>query len=597
MNKKQVERDKISEKYKWKLEDLYANSDEWESDYKKVELLLNDITRYEGLIKDSESLLSVLKLNDEISMVVEKLFVYSRMRRDEDNRSAKYQALTNKAMMLSIQVSSKTSFIVPEILSIEESKLRDYIEKNKQLETYRQFLLNLLRYKPYTLSEKEERILAESQIMSQSSDNIFTMLDNADIKFPEIKDESGNYVEITHGNYIKLQQSNDREVRKNSFNGLYNTYKSFVNTYTATMDANVKKDIFYARIRHHKSSLEASLFDDNVPIEVYDNLIKATHDKIDLLHRYVNIRKEMLKLDELHMYDLYVPLVKDIDREYTYEDSLNIVLKGLSSLGEDYISILNQGFKSRWIDVFENKGKTSGAYSWGAYGTHPYVLLNFQGRLDDVFTIAHEMGHSLHTYYSDKTQPYVYSQYRILVAEVASTCNESILMNYLLNNTSDKNEKLYLINHYLEEFKGTIFRQVMFAEFEKFTHEELEKGGSLTPEVLCKKYHDLNKYYYGDNIIIDDGINYEWERIPHFYTSFYVYKYATGFAAATALSQMILKDGTNAVKKYKEFLKSGSSDYPLNLLKKAGVDLTTERPILNAMSVFEKLLNEMEKLI
>ncbi|SNX52702.1 oligoendopeptidase F [Thermoanaerobacterium sp. RBIITD] len=597
MDKKLKDRKDIDDKYKWRLEDIYANDEDWNKDYDNVKKLINDILNYKGKIKDENALLDVLKLNEEISMITEKLFVFSRMKRDEDNGNGKYQALADKAMRLSIEVSSATSFIVPEILSIDESTLKSYIDKNKDFSVYRHFLEDLLRYKPHTLSESEEMILAESGIMAEAPGNVFRMLDNADIRFPVIKDEDGNEVEITHGNYIKFMESKDREVRKNAFNALYSVYKSFVNTYASTTDSNVKKDIFYSRMRNHKSSLEASLFDDNVPKEVYDNLINTIHEKIDLLHRYVALRKRMLKLDEIHMYDLYVPLVKDYDKEYKYEDALEIVIKGLSPLGDEYINILKDGFNSHWIDVYENRGKTSGAYSWGAYGTHPYVLLNYQGKLNDVFTIAHEMGHSLHTYYSNKTQQYINSQYRIFVAEVASTCNEAILMNYLLENATDKNEKLYLLNHYLEEFKGTIYRQVMFAEFEKFTHEEAEKGESLTPEKLCRKYHELNKYYYGNDIVVDDGIDYEWERIPHFYTSFYVYKYATGFSAAIALSQMILNEGKPAVDRYKEFLKSGGSDYPLNLLKKAGVDLTTKEPILNALNVFKSLLDEIDGLI
>ncbi|QSZ27977.1 oligoendopeptidase F [Aceticella autotrophica] len=595
MVKRLPDRKEIDDRYKWKLEDIYENEELWENDFNRVKVILNEILKYKGKINNDKSLLEVLKLNDDVSILTNKLIAYAKMRKDEDNSNGKYQALADRAMTLNIQVLSATSFIIPEVLSIDETAIKDYLDRNTELGVYKHFLDDILRYKPHVLSDKEERLLAETGIIAQAPGNIFKMLNNADIKFPIIKDDDGNDVELTHGNFIKFMESRNRDVRYNAFNGMYNTYKNFINTYSSMTDSNVKKDIFYSKMRNHKSSLEASLFDDNVPVEVYNNLINTVHDKIDLLHRYVKLRKKFLKLEELHMYDLYVPLIKEYDKHYKYEEAVNIVLEGLKPLGNDYVDILKSGFDSKWIDVFENRGKTSGAYSWGAYGVHPYVLLNYQGNLNDVFTIAHEMGHSLHTHYSMSCQPFVYSEYKIFVAEVASTCNEALLMNYLLEKAKEKNERLYLLNHYLEEFKGTIFRQVMFAEFEKFTHETDEKGESLTPELLCKKYHELNKFYYGNDIVVDEGINYEWARIPHFYMGFYVYKYATGFSSATALSQMILKEGKPAVDRYKEFLKEGSSDYPLNLLKKAGVDLTSPKPVLDALDVFEKLLQEMEK--
>lgn len=590
-------RSEIDERYKWRLEDIYENVDLWDNDYNRVKELLSELLTFKGKIKNSENLLRVLRLQDEVGQLSSKLFVYARMRRDEDNTNTKYQALADKAMRLNVEVSSVTSFIVPEILSIEIDKLRSIINESKELKIYEHYIDELIRYKPHILSENEEKILAETGDIAESSSNIFRMLNNADIVFPAIKDENGEEVELTHGNYIKFMESRSREIRIAAFNAMYDTYKKFINTFSAIIAANVKKDIFYSRIRKHSSSLEASLFDDNVPVNVYNNLIDTIHKRIDLLHRYVRLRKKLLNLDVLHMYDLYVPMIKEYDKKYEYEEALNIILEGLKPLGEEYIDILKRGFSSRWIDVYENRGKTSGAYSWGTYGTHPYVLLNYQGNLNDVFTIAHEMGHSLHTYYSTANQPYIYSEYKIFVAEVASTCNEALLIHYMLEKSNDINEKLYLLNHYLEQFRGTVYRQVMFAEFEKYTHEMAEKGESITPEILCRKYHELNEFYYGKDIVIDEGIDYEWARIPHFYTSFYVYKYATGFSAATALSQMILKEGEPAVLRYKEFLKSGSSDYPLNILKKAGVDLTTPRPILNALDVFEKLLIELEQII
>jgi oligoendopeptidase F len=445
------------------------------------------------------------------------------------------------------------------------------------------------------LSPEEEKILAETEILGESISDIFSMLNDADLRFPVVKDEDGSEVELTHGNFISFMQSKDRSVRKAAFNGMYDTYKKYINTFASTMSGNVKKDIFYTNTRKFNSSLEASLFDDNVDVSVYNNLIDTIHKRLNVLHRYVGIKKRFLGLDEMHMYDLYVPLIQEYDKYFTYEEAVDLVLTGLNHLGDEYINLLKKGFSSRWIDVYENRGKTSGAYSWGAYGVHPYVLLNFQGRLNDVFTIAHEMGHSLHTYYSNEAQPYVYAGYKIILAEVASTCNEAVLMDYLLKNSTDRMEKLYLLNHFLEEFRTTVFRQVMFAEFEKITHEMAEKGEALTAEALSQKYYELNKLYYGDDMVVDEEISCEWARIPHFYRSFYVYKYATGFSAAIAISRMIMNEGKAAVDRYKKFLKSGSSDYPLNILKKAGVDLSVAKPIDDALDVFEKMLDEFEK--
>ncbi|MEW9082865.1 MAG: oligoendopeptidase F [Caldanaerobacter subterraneus] len=578
------------------MEDIYENEELWEEDYRKVKELLKEIVKFKGKIRTSKDLLEVLKLNDQIGMTASKIFAYARMRRDEDNTNSKYQALSDKAMRLNIEVMSATSFIVPEILSIETEKLRNMIEELEELKIYKQYIEDLIRYKPHVLSPEEEKILAEAETLAESVSTIYSMLNHADLRFPTIRDENGNEVELTHGNFISFMQSKDRNVRKAAFEALYDTYKKFINTFASTLAGSVKKDIFYAKARRYNSSLEASLFEDNVSVEVYNNLIETVHSRLDVLHRYVRLKKKLLKLDELHMYDLYVPLIQEYDKEFTYEEAIELVLEGLKPLGEEYIDLLKKGFESRWVDVYENRGKTSGAYSWGAYGTHPYVLLNFQGKLNDVFTIAHEMGHSLHTYYSNATQPYVYAGYKIFVAEVASTCNEAILMDYLLKNSKDEKERLYVLNHFLEEFRGTVFRQVMFAEFEKLIHEMAERGEPLTAEVLNKKYYELNKLYYGDDIVVDEEISYEWARIPHFYRNFYVYKYATGFSAAIAISQMILNEGEKAVERYKEFLKSGSSDYPLNLLKKAGVDLTTPKPVNDALDVFEKLLDEFEKM-
>ncbi|NLZ54547.1 MAG: oligoendopeptidase F [Thermoanaerobacteraceae bacterium] len=590
-------REEIDDKYKWKLEDIYENEELWEKDYSEVKSQLNLFDEYRGNVNTAEKLLGVLKLKDEVTMKVDRLFTYARMRRDEDNSRSKYQALADRAMSLVVELSSRTSFIEPEILSLSEEKIRNFLEQNEDLKLYRHFLENLLRMKAHILDADREKMLAEVSEIAQAPGDIFKMLDNADIRFPKIKDEDGNEVELTKGRYIKFMESENREVRKAAFEALYHTYKSMINTLSATTAANVKANIFIKNQRKFKSSLEASLFFDNVPTKVYDNLINTVHQRLDLMHRYVSLRKKALGLDEIHMYDLYVPLVKGYDKTVSYDEAKQMVIDGLAPMGDEYISILKEGFNSGWIDVYENRGKTGGAYSWGTYGTHPYVLLNFQGKLNDVFTIAHEMGHAIHTYFSSKNQPYIYAQYTIFLAEVASTCNEAILINYLLKNARTKEEKMYLLNHFMEQFRGTVYRQTMFAEFEKIIHEKAEAGEPLNAQMLQEIYHKLNESYYGPDICIDQLIDYEWARIPHFYSSFYVYKYATGFSAAIAISKSILEKGMPAVNAYKEFLSSGSSDYSLELLKKVGVDLTNPKPIQEALDVFENLLNEFEGLM
>ncbi|MDN5301289.1 MAG: oligoendopeptidase [Thermoanaerobacteraceae bacterium] len=590
-------REEIDSKYKWKLEDIYESDDLWEKDFKRVKERLKELQNFRGRINSAENLAGVLKLKDEIGQMADRLFTYARMRRDEDNSRGKYQALADRAMGLSVEVAGSLSFIEPEILALDKEKLMGFLKEREDLKVYGHYIDDLLRMKDHILDADKEKMLADAGEMAEAPGDIFRMLDNADIKFPVIKDDEGNEVELTKGRYINFMESKNREVRKSAFEALYSIYKGLINTLAATTSANVKRDIFYKNQRKFNSSLEKSLFADNVPVKVYDNLIDTIHRRLDLMHRYIKIRKKALGLDELHMYDIYVPLVKDYDKKVSYEEAQTLVLEGLSPMGKEYVDILKQGFNSGWIDVYENRGKTGGAYSWGCYGTHPYVLLNFQGKLNDVFTIAHEMGHAIHTYYSFSHQPYVYAQYPIILAEVASTCNEAILINYLLERAKQKEEKMFLLNHFMEQFKGTVYRQVMFAEFEKMTHEMAESGEPLNAEVLNKVYHELNVKYYGRDIVVDEQIDYEWARIPHFYTSFYVYKYATGFSAAIAISEKILKEGSRAVERFKEFLSGGSSDYPLELLKKVGVDLTEPKPVMDALQVFEKLLDEYESLM
>lgn len=597
MLKDLLERDQISPEFKWHLEDIYENETLWEEDYLKADELLNKIIKFKGKLDNDEVLYNCLCMKDDINKIVEKLFVYARMRRDEDNTNSKYQALAQKAMGLMVKASSAMSFIEPEITLLDENVINNFLQENSNLQLYDKYLNDLIRMKKHILSKEEENILALAGEVLDSAHQIFSMLNDADLKFPTIKDENGQEIEITKGRFIKLLKSYDRNVRKETFEKLYSTYKSFINTIAATYNANIKKDVFYAKVRKYSSSIEKALDVDNIPVEVYNNLIDVVNNNLDVLHRYIKIRKKVLNLDELHMYDLYVPLIPNINRKITYSQAKEMVLNGLKPLGDQYIDLLEQGFNGGWIDVYENRGKTGGAYSWGCYGVHPYVLLNFQETLDDVFTLAHEMGHAIHTYYSFNTQPYIYADYSIFVAEVASTLNEIILSKYLIDNAVSKKEKLYIINHYLEEFRATVIRQTMFAEFEKIVHQMAENDIPLTNNEFCKIYYDLNKKYFGEDVVIDEQISYEWARIPHFYRSFYVFKYATSFSAATSISKYILEGNKKALENYIQFLKSGSSKYPIEILKKANVDMTTKKPVEDAFEQFNYMLNQFESLL
>jgi len=591
-------REEIAKEYKWRLEDIYPDEKLWEEDFNAIKGMAAEVEQLKGTLASSAAaLLKVLQLSDELGRKSEKLYVYARMRRDENNANHHYQALFDRAEGLSIQVGSITSFIVPEILTIPESDLKAFMQSNQDLALYQHSIDEILRQKEHILSPEEERLMAMSADLSMASGNIFTMLNNADIKFPMIKDETGQDVELTKGRYGGFMESSDRRVRQDAFAGLYSSYKSLINTLGASLSSSVKKDIFYARVRKYSSAREASLDQDNVAVEVYDRLIESVHNNLELMYRYMAIRKKLLGIDELHFYDIYTPLVPEYKMEVPYAKAQEMIVNALRPLGPDYVARLQEGFSNGWIDVYENEGKTSGAYSWGAYDTNPYVLMNYDNKLDDMFTLAHEMGHSMHSWYSSHAQPYVYSQYAIFVAEVASTVNESLLIDYLLQNSQDKQEKIYLINHYLEQFRGTVYRQTMFAEYEKIIHERAEQGEALTPELLKQIYRDLNRLYYGSELVMDEEIDFEWARIPHFYSAFYVYKYATGFSTATALKEQILQEGEPAVARYLDFLKSGSTDYPINLLKKAGVDLLTPQPVNDALRYFEELLNQLEELV
>lgn len=598
-NTKLKKRSELDSKCKWAIEDLFPNDEEWKKEFDLTKELIPKIKSYQGRLGESaDTLLEFYKLKDELALHLERVYVYAHQKYHEDTSESTYQGLSNQATNLEVQISSATAFVVPEILSIPEEKLKAFLESKPELKAYEFALQEIIRMKPHTLSKEMEELIADTGEMADAPSNIFSMFNNADIKFPEIKNEDGEMVELTHGRFISFLESSDRRVRKEAFQALYATYKKFKNMLAATFIANLKQEAFYAKARKYPSAMAKELDKSNVPMSVYTNLIDVVHEYLPYLHRYVSLRKKLLGVDELHMYDLYTPVVKDVNRKISFEEAKEMVYEGLKPLGENYLAALKEGFENRWIDVYENEGKRSGAYSWGAYGTHPYVLLNYQDTLDNVFTLAHEMGHALHSYYSDKALPITYAGYKTFVAEVASTCNEALLMEYLLGKTEDKKERAYLINHFLEQFRTTLYRQTMFAEFEMITHQKSMGGEALTAESLCQIYRDLNSKYFGDNIVIDPEIDMEWARIPHFYTAFYVYQYATGYSAAIALSRKILKEGKTAVDDYiNKFLSGGGSDYPIELLKKAGVDMSTKEPIREALKLFGQLLDEMEELM
>jgi oligoendopeptidase F len=596
--KKLPSRSEIKVEDTWKLEDIFASDDAWEKEFEEVKALIPQMEKFKGKLGESaQTLYDALQEQDELTMRVSKLYTYAHMRYDQDTTNSFYQGLNDRIKTLYTQIASALSYVTPEILSIEESKIKHYMAEHKELKLYAHALDEITRERPHILSESEEALLAQASEVLGSSSNTFGMLNNADLEFPSIKDENGEEVEITHGRYIRFLESSDRRVREEAFKAVYETYGKFKNTFASTLSGTVKKDNFSARVRHYNSARHSALSTNNIPEEVYDNLVKTVNDNLHLLHRYIDLRKKVLGIEELHMYDLYTPLVKDVKMEVTYEEAKDYILKGLKPLGEDYLNVLKEGFENRWVDVHENKGKRSGAYSSGTYGTNPYILMNWQDNVNNLFTLAHEFGHSVHSYYTRKTQPYPYGDYSIFVAEVASTCNEALLNDYLLKTIDDEKQRLYLLNHYLEGFRGTVFRQTMFAEFEHDVHVRAQNGEPLTPELLTKLYYDLNKKYFGDNLVIDEEIGLEWARIPHFYYNYYVYQYATGFSAAAALSKQILEEGNAAVERYVGFLKSGSSDYPIEVLKKAGVDMTTSQPIEEALAVFEEKLTEMERLL
>ncbi|BBW97074.1 oligoendopeptidase F [Geobacillus subterraneus] len=582
----------------WRLEDIFPTDEAWEQEFHQVKAMIPKLGEYKGRLGESpEVLYEALQYQDEVSMRLGKLYTYAHMRYDQDTTNSFYQGLDARAKSLYSEASSAMAFIVPEILAIDEATLRAFLEQYEPLRLYAHALDEITRQRPHVLSAAEEALLAQAAEVMQSASNTFSALNNADLTFPAIIDENGEEVEVTHGRFIRFLESADRRVRRDAFYAVYQTYEKFQHTFANTLAGAVKKDNFFARVRRYESARQAALDANNIPESVYDNLIATIHEHLPLLHRYVRLRKRALGLDELHMYDLYTPLVKEVKMEVTYDEAKQYMLEGLAPLGEEYIAIVKEGLENRWVDVRENRGKRSGAYSSGAYGTHPYILLNWQDNVNNLFTLVHEFGHSVHSYYTRRTQPYPYAHYSIFVAEVASTCNEALLNDYLLKTIDDDKKRLYLLNHYLEGFRGTVFRQTMFAEFEHLIHLKEQQGEALTAETLTSLYYDLNQKYFGSDVVVDKEIGLEWARIPHFYYNYYVYQYATGFSAATALSRQILEEGEPAVKRYIDFLKAGSSDYPIEVLKKAGVDMTSAEPIRQACQVFAEKLEEFERLL
>ncbi len=598
MAKELMTRDQVAEEYTWNLKDLYEDVSLWEADIKLVEDKTAELVELEGRLCDTaDSLYKGLELSALISEKLLYAYSYAARLFDEDQGNTTHQSMNQRMLALFAKISEATAFMEPEILACDESKLEEFYKAKPELELYRKHIAEIQRLKEHTLSVELEKVVAMTAEMSNTPNEVFEAFNNVDITFPSIKDENGEEAVLTQGRFVPFLMSADRRVRQDAFKNYYSTLKGFINTVAAAYNGEVKQRVFHAKMRGYKSNLEAAVDANNVSPQVYDNLVKTVNANLDKLHAYVALRKKCLKLDELHMYDIYTPMISDVAKEVKYKDAQETICKALSVLGDDYVALLKEGFENRWIDVYENKGKRTGAYSDTAYGCHPYMLLNYTDTFDDMFTTAHEMGHSIHSYYSNKTQPFIYSSYKIFVAEVASTCNEILLLEYLLKNCTDKNERAYLLNHYLDSFKGTVYRQTQFAEFEKITNEMVENGESLNAENLNTLYKDINERYYGPDMISDDEIAYEWARIPHFYYNFYVYQYATSFCAAVAIAEKILTEGETAVAAYKKFLSSGCIDAPVELLKIAGVDLTTPAPIQSALDKMGAIVEELAALV
>ena len=590
-------RNELDPAYCWDLEAMYADDELWEKDFSEAARAAEDFRSFCGKMQEGpESLLEILKSRENMERKAEHLYVYANMRWHQDTANGKYQAMAGKSAQLLTQVNDAQAFVEPEILALSEQKVQKYMDNCPGLELYKRFFSEIFRGKEHVLTPDMEALLARAQDMANAPQQIFMNFNNADLTFGEIKDADGTAVTVTNGNYTVLLKNRDRRVRKDAFHAIYGAYEAHKNTLAATMDANTMSQRFFASARKYTSSRAMALDGAHIPEQVYDELIEAVHEGLPLMYRYMQIRKQVMAVDELHMYDVYVPLTKSFEKKYTFEEAKALVKDALSVMGEEYVSLLQEGFDNGWIDVCENEGKRSGAYSWGSYDSHPYVLLNYHGSLSDVFILAHEMGHAIHSYYSHKNQPYVYAGYHIFVAEVASICNEMLLVQYLIGKAKDAEEKKYLINYLLEQFRTTLYRQTMFAEFEVKAHGLKAEGQTLTAQQLCEIYYELNRQYFGPNVVIDKEIAMEWSRIPHFYTPFYVYQYATGFAAALAISGKILRGEENILAQYKTFLSGGCSMDCIDLLKLCGVDMTRPEPVREALSIFDKYLEEFGKL-
>ncbi|MBE6852786.1 MAG: oligoendopeptidase F [Ruminococcus sp.] len=597
MNEVIKERSQMPEETKWAIEDIYKNDELWNKDFEAVKNSIEKIRSYKGkLSESSETLCGYFSLNDKLSVMLDSLINYAHRKRDEDNRNSVYQEMCGKLDIVLSEISDADSFSAPEIIAISDEKLEAFFAENSELAVYRLYIERLRKRKEHLLSEAEERIMALAGQMQGAPDTIYSVFSDAELEFPDAVDSQGNKHQVTHGTYIPLVKSSDRGLRKSAFECMYGTYGKYKNTIAAMLTAQTKQSSFAAKARHYKSTLHASLDRTDVPVEVYHNLIDAVHNNLEYMYKYIRLRKKLMGLDELHMYDLYTPVVQECDMKISFEEAKENVYNALLPMGDEYCSILREGFEKRWIDVYENQGKTSGAYSAGAR-VHPFVLLNHKDTLNCEFTLAHEMGHAIHSYYSNRTQPVIYSDYVIFVAEVASTCNEALLMEYLLKKTDDKKQKAYLINYFLEQFRTTLYRQTMFAEFELKINQMTENGEGLTADNISQLYYELNKLYFGDDMIVDEEIALEWARIPHFYYDYYVYQYATGYSAAIALSRKILKEGKPAVDNYIKFLSGGSSASPIELLRTAGVDMSSPEPVNAALEIFNELIDELEALL
>ena len=591
-----MKRSEISDEYKWSVKDLYSSDELWNNDYEKALKSTQEKSSFEGCVMDSaDTLADALSESEKDDYITERLYVYAFMRYYEDTSDGTYQQMSGKAQMLAVKMSEKYSFLVPEIMAADDDKVARFLDSDK-IKPYRHLLCDMLAKKEHTCSQKEEKLLAMASQMADSPSDIFSKFNNADVKFGKVHDEHGDEKELTSAGFSVFMESRDRNVRKEAFYALYRQYKSYINTLAASYYGNVKQAVCFANARNYESTLQMYLSGSFIPESVYTNLIDTVNNNLDKMHDYVSLRKKTLGVDELHFYDIYAPLTSDYTVNVSYENAKETVLDALKILGDDYVSQVKKGYESGWVDVYENDGKRSGAFSWGAYGTHPYIFLNYTETLNDIFTLIHETGHAMHTYYSNETQPYTYAGYKIFVAEVASTCNEVVLIDYLLKHSRSDEEKKYLYGHYLEQFKGTLFRQTMFAEFEMITHRMAQDGEVLNAESLCGTYKKLNEKYFGKDMVIDEEIAYEWARIPHFYTPFYVYQYATGFSAAVAIATKIINGDKEVLHGYREFLKGGSSMHPIELLSLCKIDMSKPDVIQDALNVFGSLIEDFKKI-